>query len=148
MSTTGKYGNVLVTHEGINFKSTLERRAYQLYTEAGFKPQYEPEAFVIWDRHVLSEKVTLFKPFKRILSNGRKTLLSITYTPDFIFVYKGNTIIIDTKGKPNDTYPLKIKMFLKHCETAIPGNVYFFEPHNIRQIRQSIDIIKQLPYHK
>jgi hypothetical protein len=143
-----KYNNKNITHEGITFKSILEKRAYQLYKEAGFTPQYEPDIFTIWDKHVLSDNVFIFKPYKKSLNKSKRTLLAITYTPDFIFEFKGNLIIVDTKGQPNDTYPLKLKMFLKFCDEKLDKKVYFFEPHNIGQIKQSIEIIKQLPYHK
>lgn len=143
-----KYLNRIIEYDGLQFKSTLEKRAYQIYTEAGFNPKYEPTMFTIWPKHVLNGNVTCYKPFKRKLSNTRRTLGAISYTPDFMFTYKGAIIIIDTKGKPNETYPMKFKMFLKHCEEIYDCPVYFFEPHSITQIKQSVTIIKNIPYHK
>lgn len=143
-----KYKNRFILFEGCQFKSMLEKRAYQIYREAGFNPEYEPTTFTIWDKHVLPATVMFYKPFKKSLSNARKTLLAITYTPDFIFRYRNAVIIVDTKGVPNETYPMKLKMFLKHCGEIYDCPVYFFEPHSILQIKQSVHIIKNIPYHK
>lgn len=143
-----KYLNKTIEYDGNLFKSTLEKRAYQIYKDAGLNPQYEPLTFPIWPKHVLKSNVNCYKPYRGQLSNARKTLAAITYTPDFMFTYKGAMIIIDTKGKPNETYPMKFKMFLKHCEELYDCPVYFFEPHSITQVKQSVTIIKNIPYHK
>ena len=61
-------------------------------------------------------------------------------------VTKGNyKIYFDVKGKENDTYPIKKIMFLITLEERNDGVRYiFFEPHNVRQMLQAIEIIKGL----
>ena len=144
-----KYKNKFHIFEGIEFKSNLEKRAYQIYTEAGFNPQYEPIKYELMASHRLSDYTLFYKPHKMTLQCSSKVLRSISYTPDFIFTYKGIKIIVDTKGKPNETYPLKLKLFLAQLDKdENTGPVVFFEPHSVRQIKQSVEIIKNLTYHK
>lgn len=140
-----KYLNKSIIYDNIKFKSILEKRAYQLYKEAGFNPEYEPVSFIIAEKLTLDKNVKFYKPFKKVLSCNRKILRPITYTPDFIFKVGPNVIIVDTKGLPNETYPLKIKLFLTKCHQIYKNeSVYFFEPHSISQIKQSIQIIQKL----
>ena len=63
----------------------------------------------------------------------------MTYTPDFV----GTDWIMETKGRANDLYPLKLKMFRKFME-GNPKYKMFMEPHNIKQILQCIELIKNL----
>lgn len=65
----------------------------------------------------------------------------MTYTPDFTFNYNGRLIIIEAKGKENDTYPIKKKLFRGVLET-LPNNPMFFEIFNKKQLLQAIEIIK------
>ncbi len=140
-----KYKNKTIIFNNITFKSMLEKRAFELYTEAGFKPVYEPNKYIIWEKHILDNMVNYYKPVKKLMKNNRKVLLPITYTPDFLFTHNGHQIIVDTKGRPNETYPLKLKMFLKYCSLSFKMPVHFFEPHSIREIKQTIELINILP---
>ena len=45
-----------------------------------------------------------------MVNRGNKKVLGIKYTPDF----EGKDFIIECKGRPNDTFPLRWKMFKKH----------------------------------
>ena len=56
-------------------------------------------------------------------------------------------IIIETKGRENDVYPYKKKLFLKFItRLSILKNmrIVFLEPHNHSQIIECINIIKTL----
>lgn len=145
-----KYNNKKITFDGINFKSILEKRTYELLKEAGFNPQYEPQAYVLLEAFRLVEKVKLYKPYGRekSLSLSKRGVGPMTYTPDFVFEYRGYTVFYDTKGKVNDTYPLKLKLFLALQLQISKNSVIFFEPHSLKQVKQSIEILKTLPYHK
>ncbi|NCD07018.1 MAG: hypothetical protein EOL97_12945, partial [Spirochaetia bacterium] len=63
-----KYLNKIINYDEINFKSILEKRAYQLYKEAGFNPKYEPTSFIIAEKLILDKNVKFYKPFKKVLS--------------------------------------------------------------------------------
>lgn len=133
-------------YNGIQFRSNLEIVCYKKLIEAGFKPQYESVTFTLLDKFKL-QKVLFYAPVKGGFKEYPRTIMSMTYTPDFYIEYKGYHILFDTKGQPNETYPLKKKWFLRQLEdTAIKtGKKFiFFEPHNQRQILESINIIKNL----
>lgn len=133
-------------YDGIKFRSNLEIICYKKLIEAGFKPQYEAFPFVLLENFKL-KRVLFYAPVKGGFSLYPRRIMSMTYTPDFYFEYKGHHILFDTKGQPNETYPLKKKWFLKQLEetSEATGNKYiFFEPHNQRQILESISIIKNL----
>ena len=109
----------------------------------GLSPSYEPFKFVIINSFKLNN-TTVYQPnTKKQLAQVKETIREITYTPDFYLKYKGYDIFIETKGMPNETYPLKKKLFLKYLEES-GSNVLFFEPHNSVQITEVINIIKQL----
>lgn len=129
--------------DGISFKSKLERTVYQTLKEHGFSVQYEPCKFIIWEG---------FKPVVPFYNKDRKTrllkletkkIISISYTPDFLFNYNDHLVIIEAKGMENDCFYLKKKMFRKWLEEHHPKSV-FFEVYTKRQLLQAIDIIKAL----
>lgn len=65
----------------------------------------------------------------------------ITYTPDFTIFHNNTLFIIEAKGKENDTYPIKKKLFRKVLEsTKIP--CIYFEVHTKKELLEVIDIIK------
>ena len=144
-------GAVEVSYNGIKFKSLLEVACYKKLEAAGFDFSYESERITLWEG-VKLQNVLVYAPKKLRAGKCGKTielqtraLLSTTYTPDFV-VTKGNyKIYFDVKGKENDTYPIKKKMFLKNLEERDDGIQYlFFEPHNVKQMLQAIDIINKL----
>jgi hypothetical protein len=58
-----------------------------------------------------------------------KKIQPTTWTPDYVIRTHFNDIIIDTKGYPNDAFPLKYKMILHHFHDvgALKNLTYF--PH-------------------
>ncbi len=144
-------GATSTEYKGIKFRSILECSCYKKLEASGFDFSYESERISLWEG-VKLQKTQVYAPKKlgvgrydKFLEIQTRALLNTTYTPDFI-VNKGNyKIYFDVKGKENDTYPIKKKMFLKILEERDDGiNYIFFEPHNVRQMLQSIEIIKKL----
>ena len=144
-------GATSIEYNGIKFKSILECSCYKKLEAAGFDFSYESERIPLWEGVKLQNTI-VYAPKKiragkygKFLESQTRALLDITYTPDFI-VHKDNyRIYFDVKGKENDTYPIKKKMFLKTLEERQDGIQYiFFEPHNVRQMLQAIEIIKEL----
>ena len=131
-----------IEYNGIKFKSKLEAAFYKLLIEAGFEPQYEQRTYLLWKG---------YKPTIPFYTKDRKTKLlkledtklrNMTYTPDFTFNYNGRLIIIEAKGKENDTYPLKRKLFRGLLESVASDNPLFFEVFSQKQLLQAIEIIK------
>jgi hypothetical protein len=139
-----------VIFEGIKFKSRLEMTCYKKFKEAGLNFSYEPEKVILWEGFKPSS-IVVYIPNKingkltKDLCIQNRSLINITYTPDFIVIKDDYKIYFDAKGKENDTYPIKRKMFLKYLENKKDGYKYmFFEPHSAKQMLDAIDIIKAL----
>lgn len=131
-------GAQAVTVDGINFKSKLEVFCYKKLKEHNIPFQYEGVKFLLFEG---------FKPnFHSYFPDKTGTMTidvtkirDTTYTPDFV----GSNWIIETKGKANDVYPVKLKLFRKWLEGNSKYKM-FLEPHNQAQVLQCIEIIKQI----
>ena len=141
-------------YNGIIFDSALEVNCYKLLLQHKLKFKYSLITYVIIPGFRM-DRVNLFHPYSRKKKYGQELtkdnlklkILSVKYTPDFVYEDNSYIIIIETKGHPNDVYPLKKKLFIKYMEEqaiALNKEIYFFEPHNIRQIVESINVIKKI----
>lgn len=138
-------------YNGIKFKSGLELNCYLALIQAGFNPAYEEQSFKIFEGFK-SNNVLLYVPSKKTKLNKQTELklkiskhLDITYTPDFILEFPELLIIIETKGRPNERYPMVKKLFCKYLEDQaeeLKFKALFFEPHNKSQINDMINILK------
>lgn len=129
-------------YEGILFKSKLEKMTFITLKEAGFPVKYEPQKIVVFDG--FKPTVPFYDKNKatRMLALQTKKLVSITYTPDFMFEYNNHLVIIEAKGFTNDTFPIKKKLFRAWLEEH-PESIYF-EIYSKKQLLQAIEIIKEL----
>lgn len=148
------------TFNNIEFKSKLERSVYTTLLQEGFNPSYEPYTFVLWEGFQpitpFYDKETKSQRQKRLnngdpriatlLSLKNSKLISIHYTPDFFFQYEGIDIYIEAKGKENDVFYIKKKLFIKYLDnkflTTKVSSMYF-EIYSKKQLLQAIDIIKR-----
>lgn len=139
-----------VTVDGIEFKSKLEARVYKHLLSNGFKPRYELQSV---------ELLGNFIPSKPWYSDGEpqvttkgvpKVERAWKYTPDFMIDLDDIVAVIECKGYSNDLHPYKRKMFLATLESADTGNVdfYYFEVHNIKGLKKTIDVINELKKNK
>ena len=127
-----------ISYNNIKFKSRLECSCYKKLEHSGLDFLYEGEKIVLLEGFK-PENVTIYAPIRD------RAIVNITYTPDFIVTKGIYKIYFDVKGKENDTYPIKKKMFLKYLEDRNDGMKYmFFEPHSVTQMIQAINIINQL----
>lgn len=128
-------------YNGIQFKSKLEVTIYKTFKELGFDIQYEPEKITIWEG--FKPTIPFYTKDKKtgLLKLDNKKLISITYTPDFIFKYKDLYVIVEGKGIFNDVYPYKRKLFRQYLE-KVPNSVYF-EIYSKKQALQAAEIIKR-----
>lgn len=132
----------VIEYNGIKFKSKLELTFYKMLVLAGFKPQYERKTYLLWKG--CKPTVPFYTKDKKtkLLKLDKVKLRNMTYTPDFTFNYKGKLVIIEAKGKENDTYPLKRKLFRGLLEGCTGDNPLFFEVFTQKQLLQAIEIIK------
>ena len=128
-------------YNGIKFKSKTETRMYKALVESGIIPDYE------LNKYVLSPSMKTTVPFynrtpKRGFHQMGSNVSEITYTPDFTFMMDNIFVIIEVKGKENDTFPLKKNLFRKLIET-FDYPVLFFEVRSKKELLESLDIVKK-----
>ena len=130
-----------VSAHGITFKSKLERMVYDTLVEEGLNPKYEPITYTVWKgfRPTVPSYERSTKTKK--LELAVKKLIDIRYTPDFILEYDGVTAIIEAKGKENELFPMRKKLFLGLLE-KMPNTIYFVV-RTKKETLEAIEIIKQ-----
>lgn len=143
-------------YNGINFKSTLEKDAYLLFTQWGFKFEYEPTVFtMLGEIDLVKTNIIKFSKRKqtkkadivkygthRIMPRKANNIKPMSYTPDFIIYNDDALFIVETKGWANDAYPLRKKVFFHYIESVTTRPVYFFELKNKVEIKECCKYIK------
>ena len=127
-----------IIHDGITFASGLERYMYAALKKAKIKAKYEGETFVLLSGFHFENSV-----YERC-SNGKgdykdrgcKRILPIKYTPDFI----GDDFIIETKGRANESFPMRWKLFKKLVTNQFP-NVVLYKPQNQKECDETVSLI-------
>ena len=138
-----------VEANGIKFKSVLEFMCYNMLIKNGFYPEYENKKFTVFNGFMQNENLHIYQPknarnrSRELMQEYTRKILPITYTPDFYINLGSIDVFIETKGKANDTYPLKKKMFFNVLNNA-DKTIFFFEPHSREQLLQMIDILKEI----
>jgi hypothetical protein len=130
-----------ITYDGINFASGLERYMYMSLKKNKIKAEYEGETFVLVNGfHLANEAYEKQANGKgEFVNRGGKRILPIKYTPDFI----GKDFIIETKGRANESFPIRWKLFKKLVAEQFP-NYVLFKPQNQRECDRTIEIIKEM----
>lgn len=145
-------GTKKVFYEGYWFDSTLEKNLYVLLKEAGFDPEVKPEKVLLMEGFRFEKIQEYWCRYKKrgqpkpIFQKDERKVINMTYTYDFGLTIGKYRILFDAKGNKNDTYPLKKKLFFNKLESSGGDEVkyIFFEPGSIREIKQCIEIIKNL----
>lgn len=130
-----------ITYDGINFASGLERYMYMVLRKHKIKATYEGETFVLINGfHLSNESYEKQANGKGDFTNrGSKRILPIKYTPDFI----GEDFIIETKGRANESFPIRWKLFKKLVSEQFPDYV-LFKPQNQKECDRVIEIIMEM----
>ena len=127
-----------ISYDGHNFASGLERYMYMGLKKAKIKAKYEGETFVLVNGfHFENEAYERQANGKgEMVNRGKKRILPIKYTPDFI----GENFIIETKGRANESFPLKWKMFKKHVVDEL-NPITLYKPQNQKECDETIRLI-------
>ena len=108
--------------DGITFASGLEKYMYQALKEAKIKAEYEGEKYTLIDGFEFEtasyERQSNGKG--EFTNRGNKKILPIKYTPDFV----GNEFIIECKGRANESFPIRWKLFKKFINRCYPHVTY------------------------
>lgn len=137
--------------DGIHFRSKMEARVYSILKENGFDIDYEKRTFDLlsgfyptvecYDRHYDRKQKS------ETFGLSQDKVMAITYTPDFSIEINGILVLLEVKGKENDTYPLKKKMFRRLLESLkeMTGKRFIFiEVHTLRETRSVVEFLKTL----
>lgn len=133
-----------VKEDGIEFASKLELHMYRLLKKAKIQNEYEGKTFTIINGCNFPMASFEKTKAKKVLHNrGNKKLLGIKYTPDFIDVQDPPRFIIETKGNPNESFPIRWKLFKMHLvREGIQTNL--FMPRNQKDCEEVIAILKNI----
>ena len=129
-----------INYDGIKFASGLERYMYMALKKNRIRAKYEGETFVLmngfhFDNQVIESQANSKGEF---INRGCKRILPIKYTPDFI----GDNFIIECKGRPNESFPLRWKLFKKLVSQQFPSYT-LFKPQNQKECDTVIRLIKE-----
>ena len=127
-----------VIYDGITFQSGLEKYMYIALKKAGIDAKYEGATYE------LIPSFNYNKPCYERQANGKgdykdrggKKIRGITYTPDFI----GSDFIIECKGRPNETFPIRwklFKMYLFHTRSEVT----IYKPQNQKECDETVSLI-------
>tara|TARA_R100000657_G_C4630774_1_gene78809 strand:+ start:161 stop:607 length:447 start_codon:yes stop_codon:yes gene_type:complete len=127
-----------VVYDGITFASGLEKYMYRALKKAKVKARYEGRTYTIQSGFEFNmdsyERQSNGKgEFK---NRGNKKILPIKYTPDFI----GDSFIIECKGRANESFPMRWKLFKGYINTVQPY-VTLYKPQNQKECDQVIELI-------
>ena len=127
-----------VVCDGIQFASGLERYMYLALKKAKIKSIYEGQTYVLQDSFEFTndcyEKQSNGKGEYK--NRGNKKILNVKYTPDFV----ADTFIIECKGRANESFPMRWKMFKKHVKENLP-HVTLYKPQNQKDCDETIQLI-------
>lgn len=129
-----------VTYDGITFASGLEKYMYKALKEAGIKADYEGCTFTLQEGFEFE-----VESYERqangkgdLINRGCKKILPIKYTPDFI----SHDFVIETKGRANESFPLRWKMFKKYVNHKMK-HVTLYKPQNQKECDMVVELIMQ-----
>ena len=127
-----------VTFDGITFASGLEKYMYIALKKAKIKSEYEGQTYELQEGFMFD-----VDSYERqgngkgdMVNRGRKKILNIKYTPDFI----SDSFIIECKGRANESFPIRWKMFKKYVKERIP-HVTLYKPQNQKECDKVIELI-------
>ena len=127
-----------VSFDGIQFASGLEKYMYQALKNAKIKAEYEGKTYVLQESFVF--EVDSYERQANgkgdLVNRGQKKILNIKYTPDFI----SDSFIIECKGRANESFPLRWKMFKKHVNDNLK-HVTLYKPQNQKECDEVVELI-------
>ena len=127
-----------VTFDGIKFASGLEKYMYIALKKAKIHAIYEGATFEVQEGFMFNTD-----SYERqgngkgaMINRGQKKILNIKYTPDFV----SDSFIIECKGRANESFPLRWKMFKKYVNHKMK-HVTLYKPQNQKECDEVINLI-------
>jgi len=127
-----------VTFDGITFASGLEKYMYMALKKSKIHAEYEGATFELQEGFMFD-----IDSYERqgngkgdMVNRGRKKILNIKYTPDFV----SSSFIIECKGRANESFPLRWKMFKKYVNHKMK-HVTLYKPQNQKECDKVVELI-------
>ena len=127
-----------VVYDGIKFQSGLEKYMYIALKKAKIKAKYEGQTYELvpsfdFNNESIERQANGKGEYK---NRGGKKIRGINYTPDFI----GNNFIIECKGRPNESFPIRWKLFKSYIKKNLP-KVTLYKPQNQKECDETVNLI-------
>ena len=128
-----------VTVDGIKFASGLEAYMYRALKKAKIKAQYEKRSFELQSSFEFNNSSYERQSNGKgdMVDRGNKKVLAIKYTPDF----EGTNFVIECKGRANESFPIRWKLFKKHIADNYP-DMRLYKPQRQSECDDVINLIK------
>ena len=128
------------TFDGITFASGLEKYMYIALKKAKIHADYEGATFVLQDdfKFEIDSYERQANGKGDMVNRGQKKIQSIKYTPDFV----SSSFIIECKGRANESFPLRWKMFKKYVNDNLK-HVTLYKPQNQKECDKVIELITE-----
>ena len=129
-----------VIYDGITFASGLEKYMYMSLRKAKIKAAYEGITYEIFPGFMFDNESYERQANGKgdLVNRGCKKILGIKYTPDFIGLT--DEFIIECKGRANDTFPMRWKLFKKYVKDNLP-HVILYKPQNQKECDKVVELI-------
>jgi hypothetical protein len=142
-----KVGNAQkVVHDGIQFQSYLEKTMYSLFIDNGYVIDktlfYEKAVVTLVEAFDITNDIWINKKSTKSYIMDSKKVRKMQYTPDFTDnpdIYKC-TWVVETKGNPNESFPLRFKLFKLWLSKNNP-NCKVYVPSNKTQCEETIKLM-------
>ena len=127
-----------VTFDGITFASGLEKYMYIALKKAKIHADYEGATFVLQEdfNFEIDSYERQANGKGDMVNRGQKKIQSIKYTPDFV----SSSFIIECKGRANESFPMRWKMFKKHVNHKMK-HVTLYKPQNQKECDKVVELI-------
>ena len=127
-----------VVYDGITFASGLEKYMYVALKEAKIINMYEGVTFTLQEGFMFDNESYERQSNGKgsMVNRGNKKILPIKYTPDFV----SDSFIIECKGRANESFPIRWKMFKKYVKEHLP-RVTLYKPQNQKECDEVVKLI-------
>ena len=124
--------------DGITFASGLEKYMYLALKQAKIINMYEGVTFTLQEGFMFDNESHERQSNGKgdMVDRGGKRILPIKYTPDFV----SDSFIIECKGRANESFPLRWKMFKNYVKNNLP-RVTLYKPQNQKECDRGVELI-------
>ena len=127
-----------VIYDGITFASGLEKYMYRVLKDADIDFKYEGYTYELVPAFSFVNSCVERQSNGKgdFINRGNKKVLNLKYTPDFV----GQDFIIETKGRANESFPLRWKLFKKWLHDNNDERT-LYKPQNQDECDETIRLI-------